>query len=136
MAKLNKIAGENAECPSCHTQILCVEIPSVGNYPSRLQWQANGKAHYSFDPSTKVTSCRGDNKTDSSTSSPKTTPEQKLENVKTFIEFAIPIAQRKASEFIDQVKGNLDTNSTVDIQKEQIEIFKTILLAEAKVFNC
>ena len=124
MAKLNKIAGENAECPSCHTQILCVEIPSVGNYPSRLQWQAGGKAHYSFDPATKVTTCK-DDKNQTTIESPTTSPEQKLENVKAFIEFAIPIAQKKASEFIDQIKGNLDTNSTVDIQK-----------AESKVFNC
>jgi hypothetical protein len=134
MAKLNKVAGENAECPSCHTQILCVEIASNGNYPSRLQWQADGKAHYSFDPITKNTSCKG--KTQSVNTTGVISPEQKLENVKAFIEFAIPIAQKKASEFIDQVKGNLDADSTVDIQKEQIEVFKTILMAQSNVFNC
>jgi hypothetical protein len=134
MAKLNKVAGENGECPSCHTPMLCVEIASNGNYPSRLQWQVDGKAHYSFDPITKNTSCKGINQNVNTKS--VTSPEQKLENVKAFIEFAIPIAQKKASEFIDQIKGNLDADSTVDIQKEQIEVFKTILMAQATVFNC
>ena len=44
MAKLNKVAGAEESCPSCHNGMTCVEIPANGNYPSRLQWQTNGTA--------------------------------------------------------------------------------------------
>lgn len=87
MAKLNKVAGAEESCPSCHNGMICVEIPANGNYPSRLQWQTDGKAHYSFDASTKTTTCKSvDSTTGGNITAPvkEVSPEQKLENMTAF----------------------------------------------------
>ena len=59
MTKLNKVAGATEQCPSCKTQIVCVQKPAQGEYPAKLQWcDKNGNAHYNFDFATKTTSCK------------------------------------------------------------------------------
>lgn len=65
MTKLQKIENAIEQCPSCKTKIYCKLKPAVGDYPAKLQWQnSDGKAHYSFDFATKVTSCGGAVKTE------------------------------------------------------------------------
>lgn len=57
MSKLEKVKGNKESCPSCHAEIICNEITYKGE--TKLQWQnADGKAHYSFNPETKKTSCK------------------------------------------------------------------------------
>ena len=59
MTKLNKVAGATEQCPSCKTQIICMQKPAQGEYPAKLQWcDKNGNAHYNFDFATKTTSCK------------------------------------------------------------------------------
>ena len=138
MAKLDKTAGAEESCPSCHSQMLCVEIPANGNYPSRLQWQSDGKAHYSFDPATKTTSCKDTSPAISSVvQAPKVvTPEQKLENMTAFSELAHTIAMTMSSKFTDTIKGKLDADSDIDIQATQIESYNVWLKALSNVYNC
>lgn len=137
MAKLNKVAGAEESCPSCHEKMTCVELPAVGNYPSRLQWQSNGKAHYSFDPTTNTTSCKPQESAGVGNIMPKkATSEEKLENMKAFAEFVQPIAMKMSSEFIDTIKGKLDVDSEIDIQDKQIETYQVWVNALSNVYNC
>jgi hypothetical protein len=138
MAKLNKVAGAEESCPSCHNGMVCVEIPANGNYPSRLQWQTGGKAHYSFDASTKTTSCKSDGETATGkiTSVKATSPEQKLENMTAFSELGHTIAMTMSSKFIDTIKGKLDADSEIDIQEKQIDAYLAWIKALSNVFNC
>lgn len=136
MAKLNKVAGAEESCPSCHNGMVCVEIPANGSYPSRLQWQTNGTAHYSFDASTKTTSCKSEAATGKITSVKATSPEQKLENMTAFSELGHTIAMTMSSKFIDTIKGKLDADSEIDIQEKQIDAYLAWIKALSNVFNC
>ena len=139
MAKLNKVAGAEESCPSCQTQMSCIEIPANGNYPSRLQWQTDGKAHYSFDATTKVTSCKGSITATAGNITPTIkaiTPEQKLENMTAFSELAHTIAMTMSSKFTDTIKGKLDANSEVDMQDKQIEAYFSWVKALSNIYNC
>ena len=69
MTKLNKVEGSIENCPSCKQKIYCRTKQASGNFPAKLQWQdEDGKAHYSFDFATKLTSCKSETKTEPKTS--------------------------------------------------------------------
>lgn len=54
--KLIKELGREEKCPSCQAKIKCGQTEYQGE--TKLQWQnADGKAHYKFDATTKKTSC-------------------------------------------------------------------------------
>ena len=68
MAKLNKTEGNEENCPSCKQSMICVLVKgkpkSDGtNWPDRLQWQSDGRAHYGFDKQTEKSFC-ADTKSD------------------------------------------------------------------------
>ena len=139
MAKLNKVAGAEESCPSCHNGMICVEIPANGNYPSRLQWQTDGKAHYSFDASTKTTTCKSvDSTTGGNITAPvkEVSPEQKLENMTAFSELGHTIAMTMSSKFIDSIKGKLDADSSIDVQEKQIDAYLAWIKALSNVYHC
>ena len=52
-----KEAGNNGPCFKCGVNIFCNEVEYKGT--KKLQWQGeDGKAHYSFDVTTNITSCK------------------------------------------------------------------------------
>jgi len=68
MAKLNKTEGNEENCPSCKQSMICVLVKGKSksdgtNWPDRLQWQSDGRAHYGFDKQTEKSFC-ADTKSD------------------------------------------------------------------------
>jgi hypothetical protein len=49
--------GDKETCKSCGTEVTCGLTKGTPEYPSKNQWQVDGKAHYNYDHQTKTTAC-------------------------------------------------------------------------------
>ena len=58
MAKTEKKEGATTQCFTCKTQLICVAVPSSGNYPAKLQWHDENGAHYGFDQKNQKPVCK------------------------------------------------------------------------------
>jgi len=49
--------GDKEICKSCGTEVTCGLTKGTAEYPSKNQWQVDGKAHYNYDFKSKTTTC-------------------------------------------------------------------------------